>query len=67
MNPKYFFYLFEFNIFNNFFFILIKDCGGLLEYESGDLASPNWPRNYGHNLNCSWTITVPKFKVQVLL
>nr|XP_011417151.2 uncharacterized protein LOC105320781 [Crassostrea gigas] len=39
------------------------DCGGLLELESGDLASPNWPRNYGHNLNCSWTITVPKFKI----
>ncbi|XP_048776860.2 uncharacterized protein LOC125681022 [Ostrea edulis] len=39
------------------------DCGGHLETESGDFASPNWPRNYEHNLNCSWVITVPKFKI----
>ncbi|XP_061188278.1 uncharacterized protein LOC133196384 [Saccostrea echinata] len=39
------------------------DCGGHLKTNSGYLASPNWPRNYEHNLNCSWTITVPKFKI----
>nr|XP_022328504.1 uncharacterized protein LOC111127573 [Crassostrea virginica] len=39
------------------------DCGGLRESETGDVASPNWPRNYAHNLNCTWTIRVPKFKI----
>ncbi|XP_062579644.1 CUB and sushi domain-containing protein 2-like isoform X2 [Saccostrea cucullata] len=39
------------------------DCSGHLKGSSGYLASPNWPRNYGHNLNCSWTIMVPKFKI----
>ncbi|KAK3087707.1 hypothetical protein FSP39_009442 [Pinctada imbricata] len=42
------------------------DCGGLLEGESGGFASPNWPRRYPHNMNCSWTIVVPKFKIIVL-
>lgn len=39
------------------------DCGGFFNRERGNLASPNWPRNYPHNLHCEWVITVPVFKV----
>jgi hypothetical protein len=31
--------------------------------QSGIISSPNWPRNYEHNLNCTWHIRVPKHKV----
>lgn len=27
------------------------------------MASPGWPRNYSHNENCAWNITVPPNKV----
>ncbi|GAB1600758.1 uncharacterized protein LOC106869508 [Argonauta hians] len=39
------------------------DCGGVYNKERGNLASPNWPRNYPHNLHCEWVISVPIFKV----
>ncbi|KAK6195131.1 hypothetical protein SNE40_000617 [Patella caerulea] len=39
------------------------DCGGIITGESGNFASPNWPRNYPHNLNCSWYLQAPSFKV----
>lgn len=60
-----FLYYFEFNIYVyiNYVFILIKDCGGLLELEFGDLVLFNWLRNYGYNFNCLWIIIVLKFKV----
>ncbi|KAI8496721.1 hypothetical protein Bbelb_253760 [Branchiostoma belcheri] len=36
-------------------------CGGNLTAPSGGpLTSPNYPRNYGNNENCEWTITVPE-------
>lgn len=60
-----FLYYFEFDIYVyiNYVFILIKDCGGLLELEFGDLVLFNWLRNYGYNFNCLWIIIVLKFKV----
>ncbi|WAR31432.1 CUBN-like protein [Mya arenaria] len=39
------------------------DCGGSLAGERGGLASPNWPRNYLHHLNCTWTISVQAHKI----
>lgn len=46
-------------------YTLSTDCGGELGGEKGTFASPNWPRNYHHRLNCTWTITVPEFKVRL--
>ncbi|RUS69807.1 hypothetical protein EGW08_022428, partial [Elysia chlorotica] len=39
------------------------DCGGTLTDLVGDFASPGWPRNYSHHLNCTWTVRVPEHKV----
>ncbi|CAG5115193.1 unnamed protein product, partial [Candidula unifasciata] len=39
------------------------DCGGIITGVSGDFASPGWPRNYSHHLNCTWTIRVPEHQV----
>ncbi|XP_055898470.1 uncharacterized protein LOC106056355 isoform X2 [Biomphalaria glabrata] len=39
------------------------DCGGEMTTSHGDFASPGWPRNYSHHLNCTWTIRVPEHKV----
>ncbi|XP_076090760.1 uncharacterized protein LOC143062837 isoform X1 [Mytilus galloprovincialis] len=39
------------------------DCGGIFTTSTGTIASPNWPRNYPHNMKCTWNITVSKFKV----
>ncbi|XP_060071928.1 uncharacterized protein LOC132551801 [Ylistrum balloti] len=39
------------------------DCGGVFYASEGNFASPNWPRNYYHNMECSWQITVPKFRI----
>lgn len=39
------------------------ECGGIFTTANGDFASPNWPRNYQHNLNCTWKIHVAQFKV----
>ncbi|KAH9493250.1 Procollagen C-endopeptidase enhancer 2 [Bulinus truncatus] len=39
------------------------DCGGEIINSQGDFASPGWPRNYTHHLNCTWTIRVPEHKV----
>ncbi|ESP01719.1 hypothetical protein LOTGIDRAFT_66938, partial [Lottia gigantea] len=38
-------------------------CGGIITGETGNFASPNWPRNYAHNLNCSWYLRAPNYKV----
>ncbi|KAL8602118.1 hypothetical protein ACOMHN_007387 [Nucella lapillus] len=32
------------------------DCGGVLNEEKGLFASPNWPRDYEHNVNCTWRV-----------
>nr|KAG5712034.1 hypothetical protein BaRGS_020760 [Batillaria attramentaria] len=37
------------------------NCGGVLTDQSGSFASPNWPRNYEHNVNCTWHIRVITF------
>ena len=34
-------------------------CGRALVAETGVLTSPDYPDNYPHNRNCTWTITVP--------
>ena len=34
-------------------------CGRTLVAETGVLTSPDYPSNYPHNRNCTWTITVP--------
>ncbi|CAL1525987.1 unnamed protein product [Lymnaea stagnalis] len=39
------------------------DCGGEITGTQGDFASPGWPRNYSHHLNCTWIIRVPEHKV----
>ncbi|KAK3750839.1 hypothetical protein RRG08_033655 [Elysia crispata] len=39
------------------------DCGGTFTDLVGDFASPGWPRNYTHHLNCTWTVRVPDHKV----
>ncbi|XP_076436148.1 uncharacterized protein LOC143275756 [Babylonia areolata] len=39
------------------------DCGAVLTEASGTFASPNWPRDYEHNLNCTWHVRVAKHKV----
>lgn len=44
---------------------MFLDCGGILHLSEGSLASPNWPRNFYHNMNCVWTIDVPLFRVRV--
>ncbi|NXD11879.1 CUBN protein, partial [Nothocercus nigrocapillus] len=35
-----------------------KSCGGYLHTDRGVIASPNYPQNYGPNLNCSWHVLV---------
>ena len=35
-------------------------CGGDLEMESGQLASPNYPEDYHPSKECVWRITVPE-------
>lgn len=39
------------------------DCGGAITDIEGDIASPGWPRNYSHHLNCTWSLVVPAHKV----
>lgn len=36
-----------------------KLCGGRYFTSSGIIESPGWPKNYMHNKNCEWIITVP--------
>ena len=38
-------------------------CGGQMRGISGAFASPNYPSNYGYNLDCSWTIIGPRNSV----
>ncbi|XP_072010324.1 cubilin [Engystomops pustulosus] len=33
-------------------------CGGVFQAPSGEIHSPNYPRNYDHNTECSWLIRV---------
>ncbi|KAL5010260.1 hypothetical protein ScPMuIL_012565 [Solemya velum] len=36
------------------------DCGGILTEESGSIASPNYPQNFGPNAICAWNILAPE-------
>uniref|UniRef100_UPI00358F0658 procollagen C-endopeptidase enhancer 2 n=1 Tax=Myxine glutinosa TaxID=7769 RepID=UPI00358F0658 len=38
-------------------------CGGDLEGDTGEFASPGFPQNYRPNLNCVWNIKVPEGRV----
>ncbi|NWR90257.1 CUBN protein, partial [Furnarius figulus] len=35
-----------------------KSCGGYLQTNRGVITSPNYPQDYGPNLNCSWHVVV---------
>ena len=45
------------------FCLSLAVCGGELNMESGELKSPNYPKVYGHDMECTWVITVPKGQV----
>ncbi|XP_035298709.1 cubilin isoform X2 [Cricetulus griseus] len=36
------------------------DCGGIQTGESGVIASPNYPKNYGRWTQCSWLLEAPE-------
>ena len=38
-------------------------CGGTFRSNSGLFATPNYPNNYGDNLDCQWHIIVSENKV----
>ncbi|XP_023942426.2 cubilin-like [Bicyclus anynana] len=35
-------------------------CGGVIESPSGSIHSINYPKNYDNNMDCLWSIRVPK-------
>ena len=39
--------------------VLFVACGKALNGTSGFLTSPSFPDDFGQNLDCAWTITVP--------
>ncbi|XP_020632354.1 deleted in malignant brain tumors 1 protein-like [Orbicella faveolata] len=41
-------------------------CGGPLTGSSGNFKSPGYPGNYPNNIECKWTITVPRRSYLVL-
>lgn len=45
-----------------FYAVYFPGCGGQLYGTSGELMSPNYPKEYFHNSKCIWTITVPENK-----
>lgn len=46
--------------FNSYFHSYRSTCGGSIRSHSGIIYSPNYPNNYDNDINCLWTITVPK-------
>ena len=42
-----------------FFNLLLSGCGRVINAESGQLNSPNFPSDYGDRQDCIWVITVP--------
>ncbi|KAG6453574.1 hypothetical protein O3G_MSEX008219 [Manduca sexta] len=42
------------------FFSLTAKCGGFRQSFSGFIYSKNYPKNYDNNLDCTWTIGVPR-------
>ena len=47
-------------------FFFSADCGGEINMDSGQLQSPNYPKNYPNNKDCHWIITAPFGFVVVL-
>lgn len=45
-----------------FYALYFPGCGGHLRGTSGELTSPNFPKEYFHNSKCIWTITVSEGK-----
>uniref|UniRef100_A0A8C4X1X3 CUB domain-containing protein n=1 Tax=Eptatretus burgeri TaxID=7764 RepID=A0A8C4X1X3_EPTBU len=41
-------------------------CGGEMEGDTGQFASPGFPQDYRPNLNCVWNIKVPEGRVVFL-
>ncbi|XP_045763527.1 cubilin homolog [Maniola jurtina] len=37
-----------------------KGCGGMIESQSGLITSINYPKNYDNNMDCLWSIKVPR-------
>ncbi|XP_013175197.1 PREDICTED: cubilin-like [Papilio xuthus] len=55
--------------FNSYFDSFRSGCGGKITAPSGIIYSKNYPKNYDDNLDCIWSITVPKnhrIKLQML-
>ena len=46
-----------------FFFFHIAQCGGHITGFTGEFTSPNYPKKYGDNLNCGWTIEAPQHHI----
>ena len=42
---------------------LIEQCGGHIIGSFGKFTSPNYPKNYGDNLNCTWIIKAPQYYI----
>ena len=42
--------------------IFVVVCGGTFRSESGLFATPNYPNNYGNNLDCQWHFIVNENK-----
>ncbi|XP_013185402.1 cubilin [Amyelois transitella] len=42
------------------FTAIYATCGGFMKAQSGVITSKNYPKNYDNNLDCIWTIVVPR-------
>lgn len=42
------------------YFSVAPRCGGQLTGSSGNLKSPGYPGNYPNDIECKWTITLPR-------
>ena len=47
---------FNSNSFLNILGVIGQDCGGDFFGPSGKIQSPDWPKDYPANSNCSWNI-----------
>lgn len=47
--------------FNAFYRSVPAKCGGRFVGQSGVIHSANYPKNYPHNQNCEWLITVDTY------
>lgn len=45
-----------------FYSVYFPGCGGHLHGSTGEIKSPNFPKEYFHNSKCIWTITVQEGK-----